>query len=248
MKAFLFTPAATDIAATCAGPVDVGLVGLHVVHKTQAFPGWIWETFEQVDTTPADPSNPGPAPPGGWGFFKIDSTTRPNTKPTCPDGTTPAARCDFQPASAHHGTAPNDKTGGPVQAVRTNTIPKSQNQPALGQINSAVKAALKSIAPNNVWQFYQLVEAQWQSPAPPGGPCTQATGFFPACNVANMTMETFQQTNSCLGYHSGATTPGTPVVSSDFTLELNLGWMPGSQPAPPFQAAAGTRESKGASR
>src|SRR5882672_9405730 len=69
-QAFLYTPAAPAIEQTCAGPVTVGLVGLHIVQKTQDFPMWLWATFEQVDTTPADPANPGANPPEGWGFFK----------------------------------------------------------------------------------------------------------------------------------------------------------------------------------
>src|SRR5262249_35225764 len=59
-QAFLYTPAAPNIGQTCAGPVTVGLVGLHIVQKTAAFPQWLWATFEQVDSVPADPGNPGP--------------------------------------------------------------------------------------------------------------------------------------------------------------------------------------------
>jgi len=216
-QAFLFTPASPQVGATCAGPVTVGLVGLHIVQKTQAFPLWLWATFEQVDSTPADPANPGSAPPEGWSFWQQGSSKPANSPPPCPDGTTDSSQCDFQPTSSHMGTAPNDKTGGPTQAVRKNPILKSPNQPALGLINAAAQSALKQINPSTEWQYYELVEAQWQ----------KAPGFFPPNKVANMTMETYTQGGSCMGCHKGATAPlgeTPPPVSSDLTFELQLAW------------------------
>lgn len=35
--------------------VQVGLVGMHIAHKTQSSPQWIWGTFEQVDNLVGDP-------------------------------------------------------------------------------------------------------------------------------------------------------------------------------------------------
>lgn len=35
-------------------PIEVGLVGLHIVKKTPLRPQWIWSTFEHVDTVPDD--------------------------------------------------------------------------------------------------------------------------------------------------------------------------------------------------
>ena len=34
-------------------PVTLGLVGLHIVHKTDSEPQWIWSTFEHVNNVPA---------------------------------------------------------------------------------------------------------------------------------------------------------------------------------------------------
>ena len=58
-QAFLFTPSAPNLEPNLRGPVTVGLVGLHIVHKTDKFGNYIWSTFEQVDNTPANPSNAG---------------------------------------------------------------------------------------------------------------------------------------------------------------------------------------------
>lgn len=247
-QAFLFTPAASSggLTSTCAGPVTVGLVGLHIVHRTSDFGNYVWETFEQVDNTPADPSNPGPTPPQGWSFFKPGSNVIPNQQPKCPNPL-PGGGCDYQPTSSHL----NDATGGPTQALRLNPISKSPNNDdghPLDQINSAAQAALKAINPNSVWQYYQLVDVQWQvpsknqkcyaipSPPPPASP------FFPPDNVANMTMETYHQnatqskSNSCMTCHRGASVPfkdptGPKPICADLTFELTLAWAPTVLPA-----------------
>lgn len=251
-QAFLFTPAASGLNPTCAGPVTVGLVGLHIVHKTTDFGNYIWETFEQVDNTPADPSNPGPTPPQGWSFYNPSSSTTPNTMPNCPNGNPISSSCDFQPTSSHL----NDKTGGPTQIVRLNPIPKSPNQQALSQINSAMQSALKAINPNSVWQYYELVDAQWQTTSPPQT-CANATSFFPTGSapsgfVANATMETYHQAgssgSSCMTCHKGATSPfgGQTKVCSDLTFELTLAWQQTQLPASrvPGLAAANGKDGK----
>jgi hypothetical protein len=236
-QAFLYTPTASGIEPTCAGPVTVGLVGLHIVQKTRDFPKWIWATFEQVDTTPADPNNlPPKDPPAGWGFFKRGSSVTPNQKPNCPDGVTEdLTKCDFQPTSSHVGQNPNDKTGGPTQAVRSNPIPKSLNQPSLGQINQAAQDALRQINPNSVWQYYQLTEAQWQGP----------TAFFPT-KAANLTMETYTQSISCMSCHNPAKAPDSgKQVSSDMMFEFGLAWQNAMLPASRLAAVSSRASSTG---
>jgi hypothetical protein len=229
-QAFLYTPNNSQVQQTCVGPVTVGLVGLHIVQKTANFPDFMWATFEQVDNTPADPSNPPPPPPAGWSFFKPpwQQTTNPPTPPNCPTPLVNGNCNDWQPTSSHIG----DATGGPTQDYRLNPIPNSQNQPALGQANTSAQAALKAVNSKSVWQYYQLVDAQWQN----AGTCT---GFFPPSGVSNMTLETFDQVagqtcpnatngSSCLQCHIGATA-ANGTTPADTTFELSLGWTP---PAP----------------
>jgi hypothetical protein len=205
--AFLFTPGNGAVPAECTGPVPVGLVGLHIVQKTANFPDQIWSTFEHVDNVPDDPAT---APPGKrWSFFDPASTATPNTKPQCPiPGMSP---CDWQPASSH-----TTALTGPTQVRRVNKVATSPNQPALNQINEAVRAALVKVNPNSVWQFYRLVEAQWRDP----------TGdFFPPRRVANITMETYKQADSCMACHENATAADN-TTTADFTFELKLAWKP----------------------
>jgi hypothetical protein len=256
-QAFLFTPGQMGLDPTCAGPVTVGLVGLHIVHKTDRFGNYLWNTFEQVDNTPNNPSSPGTAPPGGWGYFNpSQGATNKNTQPKCPDGSAVSASCDFQPTSSHL----NDKTGGPTQAWRENLPSKSPNEPALGQINKAMHDALKAIKANSVWQYYELVEAQWQTTAAPQtcevtkGP-NNSNVFFPKSGVANMTMETYKQSTSCMSCHAFASMPaippapsGTKQVCSDMSFELGLAWQPTALPAsrvPPLRSTSGAAAKKG---
>jgi hypothetical protein len=44
-------------------PKEVGLVGMHIAHKSQSSPQWIWSTFEQIDNLATDPiADPGVNP------------------------------------------------------------------------------------------------------------------------------------------------------------------------------------------
>ena len=56
-QAIVFNDAAGD-PSPCPVPVTLGLVGLHIAHKTQAQTNWIWSTFEQVDNTTKSFNNP----------------------------------------------------------------------------------------------------------------------------------------------------------------------------------------------
>jgi hypothetical protein len=218
----MFTPGllGSSVSTTCVGPVIVGLVGLHVVQKTAGFPLQVWATFEHVDNAPADPANPGAQT--AWSFFDPKSTRPNNTPPTCPSGS--GLNCDWQPTSAHVA----DSTGGPTQAFRMNPIPSSPNnqQKALDQINESARLALRQVNAQSVWQFYKLVEAQWQIAFAP-----QPIVFFPPSKVANLTMETYQQPNSCMACHALARAANT-TLSSDMSFELRLAWDPMVVPNP----------------
>jgi hypothetical protein len=55
----------------------VGLVGLHIAHKTPTRPSWVWATFEHVDNTE-------PGPGGKRASFRHNGPTRPNVAPNAP--------------------------------------------------------------------------------------------------------------------------------------------------------------------
>jgi hypothetical protein len=82
-------------------PVTVGLVGLHITHKTVKQPSWIWSTFEQVDNDTKSFANPGCPPaqcppntqtvPNPQTAQELNGQGQPNFKPAQVVAVTPAA-------------------------------------------------------------------------------------------------------------------------------------------------------------
>ncbi len=199
--------------ATCTGDADkgetyrcqcsealFGLVGLHIAHKTEGSPQWVWATFEHVnnveaaDGFPASYSNP-EATPNAQGF-------------------------SYEPA-VNAFLTPGPAT--PVNVNRVNPIPDTPAGNSTVDLNSRYQ----QLFGDTVWQNYQLVMTQWPTdPAAlptPGVFCqpdqqeqSDSTGApFPPCGVANTTMETYLQYDSCMNCHAGA-------LQQDFSWILNL--------------------------
>jgi len=164
---------------TCL-PHLVGLVGLHIVMKTQQLPQWLWATFEQVDNAPDQSA---PLMPGKRYNFNNQACTN------CPVNVPPGK---------------DDQT--PTQVVRVTQLDST----ATGT-NSLYQAALQTLRPDNVWQYYELVNAQWGATATPLGVPNQPKF------LANTTLETYLQETSdpvkdqvhgcinCHGTFAGAT-------------------------------------------
>lgn len=124
---------------------QMGLVGLHIVQKTDTFPRYVWSTFEHVDNAPtqAEISN-GSAAKKRWNFYNGASNAVPNQPPK--DG----------------------QWSTPVQVVRV--VPIDGNPAAA---NAAFRPVFAALRADNVWQHYQLVAAQWggqEMSAPPAQP------------------------------------------------------------------------------
>lgn len=195
----------------------MGLVGLHIAHKTQNAPQWVWSTFEQVDNhkgahpsfnNPACtkcPLNVPPDPPkGGWsGDPRVRET--PPTQVAVPPGSA---------ATILRGSV---------------------------KINEEVQQKLASMG--SVWQYYELVSTQWPSvpyidgkPAPVYEKKTllkQGAGQIPNL-LANTSMETYlmgpndpddpdveHNTSSCMACHSKARIgKGKTAKIADFSFVL----------------------------
>ncbi len=127
-----------DKAADTCSEQTVGLVGLHVVQKTEQFQQWAWATFEQVNNAPDET---GPVAGTHYNFYNpACSATQ------CPPNTYPG------------GSGPN----GPTQVVREVPITSSA-----AAANATFQAALKTLRADNVWQYYMLVDSQWGPLNPP---------------------------------------------------------------------------------
>ena len=206
VQAVIYTPPSTNpvIAEKCE-TATVGLVGLHVVHKTKGAPQWVWSTFEHVDNCP---TNGEVADHPGYSFFNKNDPAAPlNTpppRPWNPTNTEPPAR------------RPQIERMIPIDA-------------ATRQLNASWQAALRAVNPASVWQYYELVSTQW--PTAPASGCDVATSApanmsgAPAPQfLGNSTLESYIQgkvpnvSSSCIECHLNATT--TTHTFSDFTYLL----------------------------
>ena len=112
--------------------VTVGLVGLHIIHKTQAQPQWLWSTFEQEDNAPT------------LGDAHLAASYSFNN-PKCSLADCPP---NEQTYLGQTGTQPT-----PVQVWRTTPIEGSAKT-----LNPIFQGLLKG----SVWQHYRLVGTQWR--------------------------------------------------------------------------------------
>jgi len=216
----------------------VGLVGLHIIHKTTSQPQFIWATFEQVDNLPQSGS--------GAGTFSAASCQCQNVIPaSClpPGSGTLYQNCtpsQSQGQSCTPNTSPpyDTVTSGcvyPIQVARSRPL-GSTGDPVVAT-NTAAQQLVKGANANSVFQYYQLIDVLWStSPqdtytnarGTPGPTSLSMSGATPSTSypVANTTMETYRQYLTCLNCHIGAQTPkGT--YASDFSFLLGDAYQPG---------------------
>jgi hypothetical protein len=193
--------------------VKVGLVGMHIAHKSETSPQWIWATFEQVDNLDVDP------------------IAHPKLHASFNDPNCPICATDIQP-QATNGIYPRV----PVQVSRTIPIPKDKIA-----LNAQVAAVLGT--KKSVWQYYELIDTQWPtnptSPPPawnsglaqavankPGG---QPTPVF----LTNITMETYFQAGNQPACHQEEGVPQSANCPPVYNATAPGTAIPAYSPAPP---------------
>jgi hypothetical protein len=192
---------------TCQHLGTVGLIGLHILRLTATTGStWTWATFEQVDNTEINPNNP-PTP------------AVPSLNPG-PQGTpAPPYKNGYCVAPPY---PPCQPTPTPVPPGPLPASPPIVNTSRLTPVPSdiqAMNAKYQAMLPAP-WSYYQLVAAV--NPNPPNTPSPGCTvPFSPTvvpnvCVAANTTMETYEQSISCLTCHA----KGTPQGGSPFSLQI----------------------------
>ncbi|ABL72702.1 hypothetical protein [Paracoccus denitrificans] len=183
----------------------VGLVGLHIIHKTASMPDFVWSTFEQIDNVPG-----ASAPEVDFSFNNPASNAKPNQMPHCVNGV-----CDYSL---------------PIQVTREVAIPAG-----VAQTNRDVQQLLADrTGGKSVFQYYQLVNVLWDGAPTPPSPEPGANAQVPlvygtfqtdgSVPVANTTMETYAQQftpglgPSCTACHKGATIANSATLASDFSF------------------------------
>jgi hypothetical protein len=189
----------------------MGLVGLHIAHKTQAASQWLWSTFEHVDNVPTAADVKSGKLKAQYNYYnpKCDAATcAPNQIPPRPWDPTKVS-------SFHSQVVRNDLFNLPIYAA------------SAAARNDDAKAKLASVNPKSVWQNYELISTMWPTNtgscgATPGKPLGEPAPTF----LANTTLETYLQSTSpqpnvssnCIECHNNATM--TVPVPSDFTYIL----------------------------
>lgn len=171
----------------------LGLVGLHIAHKTASAPQWVWSTFEQVDNVAVGPNAPAGLKPS---FFNQDCKNCPINKPP-PKPWNP------------------NVTTKPSQITRL--LPLDD---ATKQLNSEWQGFLSGVNKNSVWQFYALISTQWPANAtrsPTGDPAPQflantAVETYIQGKVPNVS-------SSCIMCHNNATTTTGVFADLSYLLE-----------------------------
>jgi hypothetical protein len=172
----------------------MGLTGLHILRLTPATPAtWFWSTFEQVDN------------------LTVPNITRPDGKKLTPsfgNGTNYVAGYSYMPPPVVSGPLPPRP---PVNVSRVTPIQST---------SAPVTAAYQKALAGTPFQYYELVGVQFpMNPKVNGvvvgtskgtGAC-YAAGTNNAsnwgaqindCYLANVTMETYVQSTSCVTCHS----------------------------------------------
>ncbi len=208
----------------------VALVGLHILHKTQNQPTWVWATFEQVDNVP-DANNE--TPPYGYNFYGANCTSRQvtlNGGGTVTVGCTPNTSPPYNLSQA----APV-----PIQVTRLNLLDASNAVP----INDSMRNYIRKFYPQSVFQYYELVDVIWSNgsqqhptkPIPVPFPLNTAGMASGTPIVANTTLESYvQNTNTCFSCHKFSTIAPLPSDSArnnifgDFSFAISAAQYPAS--------------------
>lgn len=165
----------------------IGLVGLHIIHKTDLTPQYVWMTFEHVHNAPTE----GEVDENiNYTFYnKNDSSLKPNVPPT-----------SYNIDSLHIPVQ--------VERIKSNSISEE-----IKKLNNKVHNLITANSPFSFWQYYQLVNVQWpESPVSDSlnrNKVPLYTGDMTPTNIANTTLETYAQTTQCISCHKNAKVKGT---------------------------------------
>ena len=184
---------------------QVGMVGMHISHKTQNAPQWVWSTFEHVDNAPLVGST-------AKGSFSFNDGAAKHQSVGCDSN----GNCNTLPQGKWD---PINGVKTPVQVARLTDFTKTANF-----INAQYEAALLAVDKASVFANYRLVGTQF--PSDPTNVNDPAGVLFPQF-LANTTMETYLQgettnvSSSCGACHFKAVMAGVSGSrTSDFSFLL----------------------------
>jgi hypothetical protein len=189
----------------------MGLVGLHIAHKTQNASQWLWSTFEHVDNAPTDADVQSGKLKARYNYYN----------PQCSAGNCPPNQIPPRP------WIPTKVSAFHTQVVRNNLFNLPIYAASATARNNDGQKLLVGVNPESVWKNYELISTMWPTnpgscAAAPGDPLGTPAPTF----LANTTLETYVQrkppqpnvSSQCIECHNNATM--TVPVPSDFTYIL----------------------------
>ncbi len=178
-QAVIYVPPASSATGKALYLTEtVGLVAMHILHKTQNFPMWIWTSFEHNLNAPdsAQVATAG----NKFSFYN----------PACPSSfinTPPDTPYLWQPVKPYAKSVANDGKYG------TQVVQKLPIYDFTQKVNLQWQTALKG----SVWANYRLIGSQWgviKGDNPTQGADTVGVPEF----MSNPVLETYFQQSSCL--------------------------------------------------
>ncbi|MEM6455042.1 MAG: hypothetical protein AAF772_08100 [Acidobacteriota bacterium] len=179
-------------------PIQLGLVGFHLVRSTATHPEFVWATFEHRDNVP-DCVDPQPTPATGWAFTSSEGAeclARQPKMSSC------LAQMKFNTPTATASTAKLSDTPQEICRVyRNGTEPEAtsnnvENNANIDRLNAqlvgpeGLLTQLSDDHPLAVFKNYVNVGAIWTND---GMASTDASNLRGSLVLTNATMETFHQ-------------------------------------------------------
>ncbi len=126
---------------------NMGLVAIHMIHKTKLAQQFAWTTFEHVDNQPT--SGEPVTPEHAYTYFN----------PNC-DPSKDAYKCAVNVSPCTNLDDPNTckPLSAPIQVKKIIPMP-----PATVTLNADMQGKIRAANPNSVYQYYQLVSTLWPS-------------------------------------------------------------------------------------
>lgn len=205
-QALIAVPAANSSTghAFCI-QATIGLVGLHIIHKTQKFGAWVWSTFEQEDNAPTCTGS------GACGESTVKYSFYNAACTTCQVNTPLPDSVFLWNTSPPYGSAyaTDGKYGSQITRTQPVYVP-----------TDSMNAMWRAKFGTSVWRHYRLIGSQWQAVVP-GYPKSDTSEAPPI--LGNSALESFiPDSSNCIGCHTFATTAGTPAKFADFSFLLGM--------------------------
>lgn len=179
----VYTPAHSNSSgeSTCELKT-MGMVGMHIAHKTQKQPAWIWATFEHKNNAPDCTALP--MGPGSKDKPKVRTDTCPATPPPpplggeynffpqkCSDDPGACAECNQVPADNGQGKCVNPDNPNlghwcvDQPALDSAGLSKLCRQVPLSHYDQTMNQACGSALEGSLWGNYELISTQWVAQA-----------------------------------------------------------------------------------